>query len=295
MRFGVGVANYGPHTSFEAMRRVALAAEELGYESVWTTDHVIVPKENIEPYGHIYESVVTLAMIAAVTQRVRLGTSIIVLPMRNPVLFAKQAASIDAASGGRMIVGVGVGWNEPEYRNLNSNFKNRGRRLDEDIHLLRTLWSNEDANFQGRYTQITDSVFAPLPPNKGIPIWVGGNGEPSWKRAATLGDAWHATGALPETIAAATRYFREHKPARPFTISARLTVDMNPDVPSTYEYRGATRRRLTGTDDNIRALLYEYQNAGLEHAALWFPTDDVTVTLKQMERFWRDIAPEFAS
>ena len=294
MKFGVGLPNYGPHTSFDAIRRVALAADELGYDSVWTTDHVIVPKENIEPYGHIYESVVILAMVAAVTQRVRLGTSIIVLPMRNPVLFAKQAASIDAASGGRMIVGVGVGWNEPEYKNMSANFKNRGKRLDEDITLLRTLWSSENANFQGRYTQITDSVFAPLPPNKGIPIWVGGNGEPSWKRAAALGDAWHATGALPGTIAAAIKYFHEHAPARRFTISARLNVDLNSSVPPIYEYRGAARRRLSGTDDDVRALLREYSNAGLEHAALWFPTDEVTVTLKQMERFMADIAPEFA-
>jgi probable F420-dependent oxidoreductase len=261
---------------------------------VWTTDHVIVPKENIEPYGHIYESVVMLAMLASVTQRVRLGTSIIVLPMRNPVLFAKQAASIDAASGGRMIVGVGVGWNEPEYKNLSANFKNRGRRLDEDIDLLRTLWSSEKANFKGRYTQITDSVFAPLPLRKEIPIWIGGNGEPSWQRAVRLGDAWHATGASPETVAEAVKYFHAHTPARPFTISARLNVDMNPSVPSTYDYRGAPRRRLTGSDDDIHALLREYSKAGLEHAALWFPTNDVVVTLKQMERFMRDIAPQFA-
>ena len=279
MKFGVGLPNYGPNTSFDAIRRVALAAEELGYDSVWTTDHVIVPRTDIVPYGHIYESIVTLAMVAAVTTRVRLGTSIIVLPMRNPVLFAKQAATIDAASGGRMIVGVGVGWNEPEYKNLSANFKNRGKRLDEDITLLRALWSSERANFRGKYTQIIDSVFAPLPARKEIPIWIGGNGEPAWKRAAALGDAWHATGASPETVAAAVKYFREHKPARPLTISARLNVDMNPSVPPTYEYRGAPRRRLTGTDDDIRATLREYARAGLEHAALWFPTDDVTVLL----------------
>jgi probable F420-dependent oxidoreductase len=295
MRFGVGLPNFGQHTSFEAIRRVALAAEEMGYESVWTTDHVIVPKENIDPYGHILESVVTLAMVASITQRVRLGTSIIVLPMRNPVLFAKQAATIDAASSGRMIVGVGVGWNELEYKNLGANFKNRGKRLDEDITLLRSLWSSEHADFHGRYTHVTDSIFAPLPTRKEIPIWIGGNGEPSWKRAAALGDAWHATGAAPEGVAAAVNYFREHKPARQFLISARLTIDMNPAVPPTYEYRGAPRRRLTGSDDDIRATLREYVRAGLQHAALWFPMDDLRIGLKQMERFMRDFAPEFAS
>ena len=295
MQFGVGLPNYGRHSSFDTIRRVARAAEELGYDSVWTTDHVIVPRADIEPYGHIYESVVTLAMIAAVTQRVRIGTSVIVLPMRNPVLFAKQAATIDAATGGRMIVGVGVGWNEPEYKNLSANFKNRGKRLDEDITLLRALWSSESADFHGKYTNVTDSIFAPLPARQSIPIWVGGNDEPSWKRAAALGDAWHATGPSPESIAAGVKYFSEHKPARQLLISARLTIDMNPNVQPTYEYRGARRRRLTGTDDDIRATLREYVRAGLQHAALWFPMDDPAVGLKQMERFMREFAPEFVS
>jgi probable F420-dependent oxidoreductase len=293
MNFGVGLPNYGQHSSFDTIRRVARAAEELEYDSVWTTDHVIVPKENSEPYGHIHESVVTLAMIAAVTQRVRVGTSVIVLPMRNPVLFAKQVATIDAATGGRMIVGVGVGWNEPEYKNLGANFKNRGKRLDEDIALLRALWSNERADFHGKYTQVTDSIFAPLPARQSIPIWVGGNNEPSWKRTAALGDAWHATGPSPESIAAGVQYFREHKPARQLLISARLTIDLNPHVSPTYEYRGAPRRRLTGTDDDIRATLREYARAGLQHAALWFPMDNLAVGLKQMERFMREFAPEF--
>jgi probable F420-dependent oxidoreductase len=295
MDFGVGLPNYGRNSSFDTIRRVALAAEELGYDSVWTTDHVIVPRADIEPYGHIYESVVTLAMIAAVTQRIRVGTSVIVLPMRNPVLFAKQVATIDAATGGRMLIGVGVGWNELEYKNLSANFKNRGKRLDENIALLRTLWSSENADFRGNYTQVTDSIFAPLPARKSIPIWVGGNNEPSWKRAATLGDAWHATGPSPESIAAGVKYFGEHKPARQFLISARLTIDMNPDVPPTYQYRGAQRRRLTGNDEQIRATLREYMRAGLQHAALWFPMDDPAIGLKQMERFIREFAPEFAS
>src|SRR3972149_7643713 len=164
MQFGIGLPNYGRGTTWDAVRRVALAAEELGCDSVWTTDHLIVPREDIEPYGTILESLVTLAMVAAITRRVKLGASVLVLPQRNPVLAAKQIATIDAASGGRMIVGLGVGWNEREYKNLSANFHNRGRRLDEDISLLRTLWASESANFQGKYTQVTDSIFSPLPP-----------------------------------------------------------------------------------------------------------------------------------
>jgi len=300
MKFGVGLENYGRNITFDAIRRVALAAEELGYESVWTTDHIIVPREDAEPYGRIFECIVTLAMVATITKRVRLGTSIIVLPMRNPVLFAKQAASIDAASGGRMIVGLGVGWNEAEFKNLDANFKNRGKRLDEAITLLRTLWSSERANFQGKYTHITDSIFAPLPTQTagpsgehGIPIWIGGSSEASWKRAATLGDGWHPVGAPPDKFAAGVKYIREQKPMRPVTFSVRLSIDMNPNIAPTYEHRGRLLRRLTGSDDDIRATLREYAAAGSEHTALFFPMDDIAVTLKQMERFMRDIAPEF--
>ncbi len=294
MKFGVGLPNYGRARTFEDIRHVALAAEELGYDSIWTTDHLIVPHADIEPYGTIFESLTTLAMLAPITQRVKLGTSILVLPQRNPVLAAKQIATIDAASGGRMIVGLGVGWNAEEYANLNANFKNRGKRLDEDIRLLRALWSNENANFRGKYTQVVQSVFSPLPAQKGnLPIWVGGNGDASWERAAKLGDSWHATGALPETIAQGIQRIREFKLARPLLISARLNVDLNPNTPQLYEYRGAKRRRISGTDDDVRATVREYAQAGLEYAVLVFPMADISITLAQMKRFINDVAPEF--
>ncbi len=293
MQFGIGLPNYGQGKTFAEIQRVARAADDLGYDSVWTTDHVIVPRENIEPYGHVFETLVTLAAVASITTRVKLGTSILVLPQRNPVLAAKQLATLDAISGGRVIAGVGVGWNESEFRNLNANFKNRGKRLDEDIALMRTLWKNETVNFAGAYTQITDAVFAPLPARKTIPIWIGGNGEASWERAAKLGDSWHATGASPETIAQGVARIAELKPARALMISARLTIDLNPHTSPDYEYRGAPRRRLAGTDDDIRATLRDYARAGLQYAALFFSTDDHAVALAQMERFKRAIAPEF--
>ncbi|CAG0947696.1 hypothetical protein ANRL1_04438 [Anaerolineae bacterium] len=293
MQFGIGLPNYGKGKTFDDIKRIALAAENLGYDSAWTTDHVIVPQTDIEPYGNIMESLIVLAMITPITTRVKLGTSILVLPQRDPILAAKQIATIDAASSGRMIVGLGVGWNATEYANLDANFKNRGKRLDEAIQLLRTLWSNEDATFHGKYTNLDHAVFAPLPAQKPIPIWIGGNGESAWQRAAKLGDGWHATGAPPEVYAQGVQRIRELKPARPQTFSARLTIDLNPNTSPFYEYRGAKRRRLTGTEDQIRATLREYAQAELEYAALFFPMNDVSVGLAQMERFANEIAPEF--
>lgn len=277
------------------MRNVALAAENLGYDSIWTTDHILLPQADREPYGRIFECVVTLAMLASITNRVRLGTSVIVLPMREPILFAKQIATIDAASGGRMIVGVGVGWNPIEYQNLNANFKNRGKRLDEDIQLLRTLWSNEQVNFHGKYTQVVDSVFAPVPAQtNGIPIWIGGASESSLKRVVALGDGWHPIGLPPDKFAAGAKFIRESKPARPITLSIRLSIELNSNLPPTYEHRGRILQRLTGNDDNIRALLREYASAGADYVVLFFSMNNVTDAIKQMEQFKQDIAPEFA-
>ncbi len=292
MEFGIGLPNYGRGKTWDDIRRVALAAEALGYASVWTTDHVVVPRENLDPYGHIFESLVTLALVASITTRVKLGASILVLPQRNPVLAAKQIATIDAASNGRVILGVAVGWNEIEYRNLGANFKDRGKRLDEAIVLLRTLRSNEDATFHGKYTTLDHAVFSPLPARHSIPIWIGGNDAPACARAAKLGDGWHSTGASPAQVAQGVQRINELKPTRPLTISVRLTTDLRPEASATYTYRGNPRVKLVGTPAAVRARLREYAQAGVTFLALFFPMEDVSVGLAQMEQFARDIMPE---
>ncbi len=289
MRFGVCLPNYGRTSTFEGIRRVALAAEQLGYDSLWTTDHIVVPEENIDPYGRVFESLTTLAMVAMLTQRVKLGASILVLPMRNPILAAKQIATIDVASGGRMIVGLGVGWNEKEYQFLHADFHNRGKRLDEDIQLLRALWSNENVTFQGKFTQLDHAMSAPLPQQDDhLPIWIGGNGESAWRRAAQYGDGWHATGPSPEEMAAGAKRIRELNPNKQLTISARLSIDFNPNTSPTYQYRGNTRYRLAGTPAAIRTRLAEYRQAGAEMLALVFP-DDPAVRMAQIEQFAKEI------
>jgi probable F420-dependent oxidoreductase len=300
MKFGIGLPNYGKTSTFDGIRRAALAAEQLGYDSVWTTDHIIVPEENIDPYGRIFESLTTLAMVAMLTQRVKLGASVLVLPMRNPILAAKQIATIDVASGGRMIVGLGVGWNEKEYQNLHANFHNRGKRLDEDIQLLRALWSNENVTFHGKYTQLDHAMSAPLPtqdgrPQRGpggLPIWIGGNGESAWRRAAQYGDGWHATGPSPEQVAEGAKRIHELNPNKRLTISARLSIDFNPNTSPTYQYRGNTRYRLNGAPAAIRTRLAEYRQAGAEMLALVFP-DDPAVRMAQIEQFAKEIMGGF--
>ncbi len=294
MLFGITLPHYGPTANWDSIQRAAVQADRLGYASIWVTDHILVPKENLNPYGNIFEPVVTVALIAHLAPRAALGFSILVMPIRNPVLMAKQIASIDVATNGRVILGVGVGWNAKEFASLGHDFHNRGKRLDEDILLLRTLWSNNQVTFDGKYTRITDGYSSPVPVNKTIPIWVGGNREPSWRRAAKFGDGWQATGPSPAEIAEGARRIRQFGASRPITLSARLSIDFNPNISPEYTYLGNKRYRLTGTPDYIRARLREYADAGVQHIVLTFPWDNLDVGLSQMERFVRDLMPEFA-
>ena len=147
MQFGVALPHFSRMASRKAVLTTAREAEALGFDSVWTTDHVLMAADQPEPYGTILEAFITLTYVAAVTERVRLGTSVIVLPQREPVLVAKQAATLDVLSNGRVILGVGVGWNEREFGFLGASFNDRGRRLDEYIQALRVLWSAPDPEF----------------------------------------------------------------------------------------------------------------------------------------------------
>src|SRR5262249_37565967 len=138
MKFGLLLPNYGPTASPEIITSSARLAEDVGFDSVWTTDHVLVPKEQAVPYGNLLESLIALTIAASATSRIRLGTSIIVMPQREPVLLAKQLAALDLMSGGRLILGIGSGWMEPEFRYLNADFKQRGKIFEESLQAMRT-------------------------------------------------------------------------------------------------------------------------------------------------------------
>ena len=137
MKFGVCIPNYGESLGVETMRSVALEAESLKYDSVWTTDHILMQQNSNTPYERIFDSITTLAYLASVTSNVKLGISSLIVAMRNPVVVAKQLATIDQLSGGRLMLAIGAGWNEPEFSFLGSDFRTRGRRVDESIRLIR--------------------------------------------------------------------------------------------------------------------------------------------------------------
>jgi probable F420-dependent oxidoreductase len=181
--------NYGQDSSPDAIRRVAEAAEELGFDSVWTTEHIIVGTEAVDPYGRVYDPLVTLGWIAGWTRRVGLGTSIVLVPLHNPMHLAKQAATLQELSGGRLRLGVGMGWHRDEFDFMGVEFEGRGRRGDEAIRLMRALWTGE-RTFEGHWWSFDDATSAPQPSPQ-PEIWVGGSSRRAIRRARELGDAWH--------------------------------------------------------------------------------------------------------
>ncbi len=198
MRIGVIYPQFEFGSDPGAIREYAQAAEALGYSHIGADDHVIGPNPD-RPGGWdgwvtyrtpFHEPFVLFSFMAAVTQRIEFETCVLLLPQRQSVLVAKQAAGLDLLSGGRLRLGVGVGWNVIEYISLGARFHTRGRRVDEQIRLLRELWTRPLVNHKSDEHIIPDAGINPLPLQQPIPIWIGGQSEPAIRRAALLGDGW---------------------------------------------------------------------------------------------------------
>ncbi len=187
MRVGVVLPNYGRTASAAGVRAVAEAAEELGFDSVWTTEHIIVGPAGVDPYGRVLDPLGTLAWIAGFTSRVGLGTSIVLVPLHHPIRLAKEVATLDELSGGRFTLGVGVGWHEDEYRYMGVEFAGRGRRADEAIRLMQALWAGTPP--------WPEATFEPRPA-RAPELWVGGGSDRAIRRARELGDVWHPSGGV---------------------------------------------------------------------------------------------------
>ena len=181
-----------------AIRDYAQTAEDLGYNHVLAYDHVLGVNPDRSggwngPYTYktpFQSPFLLFSFMAAVTQKLRFTTGIIILPQRQTALVAKQAATLDVLSAGRLRLGVGIGWNEVEYMALGKNYSNRGRRIEEQVSLMRELWTQPLVNFSGQWHHIPDAGLNPLPVQRPIPIWFGGHAEPVLRRVGTIGDGW---------------------------------------------------------------------------------------------------------
>jgi len=192
-----------------AIREYVQAAEELGYEHLLVYDHVLGADKERYPdltgpytYKHMFhEPFVLFGYLASLTKSIELVTGIVILPQRQTVLVAKQAAEVDVLSGGRLRLGIGIGWNYVEYDVLNENFHDRGRRCEEQVQVLRALWTQEVVNFEGRWHRITHAGLNPLPVQRPIPIWMGGRSDSVQKRIGKMADGWISAGGPNETAA----------------------------------------------------------------------------------------------
>ncbi len=219
MHLGVILPNFGEGSSPARIRRVAETAEELGFDSVWATEHIIVGPEAVDPYGRVFAPLVTLGWIAGFTERVALGTSIVLAPLHHPIHLAKEAATLQELSGGRLLLGLGMGWHEDEFRFMGVPFRGRGRRGDEAIRLMRALWMGE-REFHGENWSFENATFAPLP-DPTPEIWVAGGSAPALRRARELGDVWHPSRS--GDVERVRRFKGEHPEVR---VVPRTRVDL---------------------------------------------------------------------
>jgi probable F420-dependent oxidoreductase len=294
MRYGLCVPNFpfGVRPSGPAMLEIAQAAERHGFDSAWLTDHVLVPRDKPR-YGVLYEVLASMAWLGAQTKTLRFGTSILVIAQRDAILVGKQAATIDDLTGGRVILGIGLGWVEAEFRNLGADFKQRARRVDDSIDMMRALWSSKTPRYEGAFYNFTDALFEPLPPKGGIPIWVGGNSEAALRRAAARGDNWHADDLvgdpLRENVATLQRFAAEKH--RKVEVSVRRTIDLRPAMAGAKDGAGTGAPILTGSAGEIRAGVADLRASGVDDLILQIEHHTQEEHLAQIAYFAREIAP----
>ena len=270
MQFHIAIPNFGRGSSAEAIAEIAEEAEELGFDGIATTDHLLVPKGRPERYERIFDALAVLAYLAARTKRVKLITSVVVLLMRNPFALAKQAATIDQLSGGRLILGLGAGWNEQEFANMHMEFRNRGRRFDEALRLFRHLFSGSREPFEGAYFGYQDGVFDPLPVHRErLPILLGGNSDPAIKRSARAADIWESTGIGPEAWQERLGLLRAEAAGRQVEAGARIGLD--------------------GSADEMLATVRAWDQSGADHLMIGFGFTDGFA--ERMRLFAREVMP----
>jgi len=291
MDYGICLPNFTPGASPEGIEAAADVAERLGWSTVWTTDHVLVPHDAADEYGRIYDAIQTLAWVGARHRAVRLATSVIVVPQRNAVVLAKELATLDSLSGGRVIAGIGVGWNREEFANIGmaERFHVRGAYVDETIALWRHLWSGSREPFRGRFHAIDDFVFEPLPNQAAhLPIVVGGRAEAALRRAGTLGDGYHSSASSPAQYGERLPLIRAAAEAagRPMPwLSARVRVEFD---------AASSGYAMRGSPEAIAAEAGKFAVLGVTHLALWFGTTDPDEIVARAERFGCDVAPMIA-
>jgi probable F420-dependent oxidoreductase len=299
MKFGVWIPTCRHLATAEIIRHSAVRAEQLGYDSVWVSDHVVVPNANIVNFGEtIFDPLVTLGVLAGATSRVRLGTTVLIVPYRNAVVTAKMVSSLDALSGGRVVLGIGAGWVAAESNLLGVPFVERGAMTDEYLEAMQELWTSKTPSFAGKYTQFSGLTFEPKPVQEPHPpIWVGGHSRAALRRTVQFGAAWHPINRSPEELRIGS------------TELARLSVARGRPEPPALTLRNDIRvvrpgesvpksthggRVLAGEPARLVEQIAELADCGVEHLVLEFLAADGRELDEQMGVFAERVRPKLA-
>jgi probable F420-dependent oxidoreductase len=297
MKFGVWIPNCRDLATPEIIRHAAVRAEQLGYDSVFASDHVVVPNAYVERFGAgIFDPLITLSVLAGATSRVLLGTTVLIVPYRNPVLTAKMVSSLDALSGGRVVLGIGAGWVPEESAMLGVPFAERGAMTDEYLAAMRELWTSPTPSFSGRYTQFSEVSFEPKPLQKPHPpIWVGGHSPAALRRAASVGSAWHPINRSAEEIrsgrAEIARLCQAHGRSVPPAVTMRIdTCVLQGGRSAPAPLHGPSM--LAGEPAALTDKIGELADAGVEHLVLEFLVAGGAELDEQMALFAERVRPQ---
>ncbi len=271
MRFGFHLPQFGRAIVTGGIERAAVQAEELGYNDVWVSDHLIVPADQAYPVPYLYDPLMALAFAAAATNRIGIGTSVLVATQyTSPLALANTLASLDYMSGGRLTVGAGIGWSRAEYEALGAPFDHRGQRLEEMLALWQTAWHDDPATHAGNYYPFEQMRILPKPAHE-IPVWLGGTSDMALQRALRLAQGYHGIGVEPGAAAALVERIRMERPDESFTISLRVPWDARSD------------------DTEVRAAVEEYTAAGVQHLLFTPDRGDLEIWLAGMAQLARQL------
>jgi probable F420-dependent oxidoreductase len=310
MKFGVFLPVSGRAASRKTLMQAAQQAEGLGYDSVWAADRLVMPWKIATTYPYskeatfivppdrpFFDTLTCLAFLAGCTEKIQLGMSVMVMPYRHPLHWAKIATTIDQLSTGRLILGVGVGWMEEEFAAMNAPFKERGKVSDEQLTLLQQLWADEHITFRGKYYHVDDIAFNPKPYRKPrIPVWVGGEGKYAQRRAGQYGDAWfpYFVRVTPQELLLRFDNVREEakKAGRnpdEIALACCLPIELTAnDAPQENDY-------LKGSIGQVTAAIQKFIDVGVVHIGLQFMIPHYPERQEQIERFAKEALPALKS
>ena len=291
MKFGIALPNFGRYAQRELIVDIAKSAEDLGFDSLWVSDHIIMP-ESHKGFGDVfYEPFATLSFVAAKTRSIQLGTSVIILPYRNAIVLAKMVSTLDVLCGGRLTLGVGVGWLEDEFEALGVSYLDRGAITDECIAVLKNLWSADEPSYRGKYYKFSNIRFFPKPLQKPHPpLWIGGNGLLALKRAISIGNGWHPVGLTPGEVQERRRAVGELQTknrSSDFVISLRKNLQID----NSKKKKPDVREPLRGTPEMISKGIELYAESGVSHLVFQILGGRFKDIIHSMEFFSTEIKP----